>query len=93
MRPGAATDAAAETIAAAGAGVLSWLAAEASDSESSSSDEGEPCLDPTVDPWQRETEIGDRGQRRTEDQQFVDQLDTSAGSNPESPYGNGPRWK
>jgi RHS repeat-associated protein len=91
--PGAATGAAAETIAAAGAGILSWLAAEASDSEGSSGDEGEPCLEPAADPWVRDKEIGDRAQTHTEAKQFLEQIDISAGSNPENPYGNGPRWK
>jgi RHS repeat-associated protein len=59
---------------------------------SSSADENEPCLEPPVDPWELETEIGHRGDQQTKDEQFLDKLGTSAGSNPETPYGNGPRW-
>jgi RHS repeat-associated protein len=91
--PGALTGAAAETIAAGGAGLLSWLAAETGDTESSSGDEAEPCLKPPVDPWDLETEVGPRGEQQLKDKEFVDKLNTSAGSNPEAPYGNGPRWK
>jgi RHS repeat-associated protein len=91
--PGALTGAAAETVAAAGAGLLGWLAAEASDTESPSGDEGEPCLEPAIDPWVRDKEIGDRAQTHTEAAQFLEQIGISAGSNPEDPYGNGPRWK
>lgn len=89
--PGAAAGATAEVAIAAGAVITAWLAAEAADSDDSASDE--PCLEPRVDPWERETQIGSASQERTEDAQFVDKLETSAGSNPESPFGNGPRWK
>jgi RHS repeat-associated protein len=91
--PGAAAGAVGEGLKYAGAGLLGWLAAEASDTESTSNDEGEPCLEPPVDPWELETEIGPRGEQQTKDEQFVDKLESSAGSSPEAPYGNGPRWK
>jgi RHS repeat-associated protein len=88
--PGAAIGGVAEVGAFAGAALAGWLAAEATDGDSS--DEAEPCLEPQVDPWERQTEIGSAGQERTKDAEFADKLDTSAGSNPESPFGNGPRW-
>ncbi len=89
--PGAVAGATAEVGVGLVAAVVGWLAAEASDADSSS-DDGEPCLEPRVDPWEREAQIGSASQERTEDAQFIDKLNTSAGSNPESPFGNGPRW-
>jgi RHS repeat-associated protein len=90
--PGAAAGAIGEGLKYAGAGILGWLAAEASDTESTSNDEGEPCLEPRIDPWERDTQIGSGSQERTKAEQFADKLDTTAGSNPQSPFGNGPRW-
>ena len=90
---GAAAGTAAEALKYAGAGILGWLAAEASDTESAADDEGEPCLEPPVDPWERGKVIGDRAQTHTEAAQFLEQIGIASGSNPEDPYGNGPRWK
>jgi RHS repeat-associated protein len=89
--PGAIAGGTAEVTIAATAVITGWLAAEATNDDDSASDE--PCLEPRVDPWELETEVGDRGQVLAESRNFADQLDISAGSNPESPYGNGPRWK
>jgi RHS repeat-associated protein len=90
--PGAALGGVAEISKYAGAALAGWLAAEATDGENSSSDEGEPCLEPPTNPWELETEVGYRGDQETKDETFVDKLGTSAGSNPGSPFGNGPRW-
>jgi len=89
--PGAIAGTAAEGLRYAGAGILGWLSAEAESGEQSSTeDEGEPCTEPY--PWTLETEIGPRGQQHTKDEEFVDKLGISAGSNPGGPYGNGSRW-
>jgi RHS repeat-associated protein len=55
--------------------------------------EDDLCLEPRTDPWEYETAIGDPGQEMTDAGNFVRQENISAGSNPENPYGNGPRWK
>ena len=48
---------------------------------------------PLTEPWDLETKIGDAGQAFTRAAQQVKQEFDVLGSNPNAPYGNGPRWK
>lgn len=94
--PGAALGAAGEAIKLGGSAAAGWLLSEVlgGDEESSSEDEAEPCLEPPLDPWELEKKIGDRGQRRTFDEQFVDKLNSTGDSNPGAPGpGGSPKAK
>jgi RHS repeat-associated protein len=93
--PGAAGGAAAEASKYGGSAAAAWLLSklEESSNEGSSSDEAEPCIGQPVNPWELETEVGDRAQEMTRAGNFVEQENLAAGSNPNGPYGNGPRWK
>jgi hypothetical protein len=61
--------------------------------ERASEDEAEPCLEPPVDPYERETVRGDPRQAMDKAGQQVAQEEFAKGSNPESPHGNGSRGK
>ncbi|MGN6255347.1 MAG: RHS repeat-associated core domain-containing protein [Solirubrobacterales bacterium] len=95
--PGAAAGAAGEAVrwgGTAAAGAASWVASEifGEGEESSAEDENE-AAEPCPEPWTYGKRIGDARQTRTQDEQFVNKLETSAGSNPNAPFGNGPRGK
>jgi RHS repeat-associated protein len=90
--PGVVAGGAAEVGKLVGGAAVGWLLSELDDSDESSSEEDEPCLQPRVDPWELKKERGYRGEDRDRVKRFVDNLNFAAGSNPENPYGNGPRW-
>lgn len=93
--PGAAAGAAGEAVrwgGAALAGAGSWVLSEISSEDDESSAE-EAAAEPCPEPWTYETEMGDARETRTQDEQFVNKLETSAGSNPNAPFGNGSRGR
>jgi uncharacterized protein RhaS with RHS repeats len=90
--PGAALGAAGEGAKAGATVGLGWLLSELDSSDESSSADAEK-EEECPEPWTYGTEMGDARETRTQDEQFVNKLETSAGSNPGSPYGNGPRGK
>jgi RHS repeat-associated protein len=75
--PGAAAGAVGEGLKLAGAGLGGWILSEITegDEESSSEDGAGPCLEPSVDPWELETEIGPRDEQQLKDERLVNNLD------------------
>lgn len=93
--PGAAAGAVGETArwgGAALAGAGSWVLSEITGEDDESSAE-DAAAEPCPEPWTYGTEMGDARETRTQDEQFVNKLETSAGSNPNAPLGNGSRGK